>query len=668
MGFACDDSATRMTRLALTINLVLNGIANMKTLGTITGSAAIVVLAGWAILGDIPSKSSSNVRAQVSDLENPEGKVIPFGKDGIEVLTQGPVHEAFAQPATGRLEVEVTVRKQPPEPIPELPPEQRPEGDNVIWISGYWGWDVDRNDFLWISGFWRAVPPGRAWVPGYWNDDDGSWHWVAGYWSEQSQTSIELLPEPPEPVEEAPPPQEVDDSTYVPGVWVYREQRYWWRPGFWVGHRPGWTWTRAYYVWTPGGYCFVDGYWDYDFHRRGLLYAPVHFHPRYYSQRGWYYRPHYAIETDLLLAALFIRPAWSHYYFGDYYDARYSRLGFTSWLDYRIGGRWNDPAWNYYQWRHRDDPRWAQNLRQTYVTRRQNIGARPPRTFAEQERRALSPTGAQIALVQPVTKLQTLQSSKIKLTTISKTEVQQFRKNAVSVQNFSQQRSKVELQAKGKGVIGPGKAPRTVQLQRPAGLAVPKGEAAPPPPKLPKFGSQTPPKGKGVDQKPSPKKKGGFDDPPEKKKFDPTPKKKGPGGFDNPPEKKKFDPTPKKNGPGGFDDPPAKKKFDPPPKQPDQPPPPKKKAPPPRDDDGRPPPAAKKKPPPDFDDAPPAKKAPPPNSKGKDKKDNAAASNLQPRHPWQDLTVAIVRQSTLGERGAFSPEDPRLIRIPVRRC
>src|SRR5262245_21704262 len=80
------------------------GTSTMKTLGFITGSVAMVVLGGCAIFGDIPSNSLSAVRAQVRDLENPEGKVIPFGKDGIEVLTQGPVHEAFAQPATGRLE------------------------------------------------------------------------------------------------------------------------------------------------------------------------------------------------------------------------------------------------------------------------------------------------------------------------------------------------------------------------------------------------------------------------------------------------------------------------------------------------------------------------------------------------------------------------------------
>src|SRR5215471_16817919 len=60
---------------------------------------------------------------------------------GAEVLTRGPVHEAFAEPATGRPEQSQVITKQPPEAIEELPPDQRPDGDNVQWIPGYWAWD-----------------------------------------------------------------------------------------------------------------------------------------------------------------------------------------------------------------------------------------------------------------------------------------------------------------------------------------------------------------------------------------------------------------------------------------------------------------------------------------------------------------------------------------------
>ena len=87
----------------------------------------------------------------------------------VQILTRGPVHEAFAESVSSRPEPGLLVAVAPPEPIEELPPEQPLEGDNVTWISGYWAWDDDQNDFLWISGVWRNLPPGRQWVPGYWS-------------------------------------------------------------------------------------------------------------------------------------------------------------------------------------------------------------------------------------------------------------------------------------------------------------------------------------------------------------------------------------------------------------------------------------------------------------------------------------------------------------------
>ena len=89
-------------------------------------------------------------------------------EEGVQVLTRGPVHEAFAETVTFDPEQGIVVPTAPPAAIEELPPDQKPEGANVAWIPGYWGWDDERSDFLWVSGIWRALPPGRQWVPGYW--------------------------------------------------------------------------------------------------------------------------------------------------------------------------------------------------------------------------------------------------------------------------------------------------------------------------------------------------------------------------------------------------------------------------------------------------------------------------------------------------------------------
>src|SRR5262245_20081584 len=79
--------------------------------------------------------------------------------EGIEVLARGPVHEAFAEPAETRPQPSAVVEKRPPDPIDEVPPDEKPEGDDVVWVPGYWAWDGDREDYLWVSGFRRVPPP-----------------------------------------------------------------------------------------------------------------------------------------------------------------------------------------------------------------------------------------------------------------------------------------------------------------------------------------------------------------------------------------------------------------------------------------------------------------------------------------------------------------------------
>src|SRR5450756_122316 len=115
---------------------------------------------------------------------------------GATVLTRGPVHEAFAGVVTFSPEPGIVVTKAPPEAIEELPPEERPEGDNVTWIPGYWAWDDERNDYLWVSGTWRALPPGRAWMAGYWGKTPQGYQWTSGYWADATAQDTTYLPAP----------------------------------------------------------------------------------------------------------------------------------------------------------------------------------------------------------------------------------------------------------------------------------------------------------------------------------------------------------------------------------------------------------------------------------------------------------------------------------------
>jgi hypothetical protein len=164
----------------------------------------------------------------------------PLAEEGVQVLTRGPVHEAFAETVTFDPEPGIVVPKGPPAAIEELPPEQRLEGANVAWIPGYWAWDDERSDFLWVSGIWRNLPPGRQWVPGYWGQAGEGFQWTSGYWADAKVRRVEYLPEPPATVEAGPNrPASSEDQTWLPGCWIWRDARHVWRPGFWAAVQPG---------------------------------------------------------------------------------------------------------------------------------------------------------------------------------------------------------------------------------------------------------------------------------------------------------------------------------------------------------------------------------------------------------------------------------------------
>ena len=323
---------------------------------------------------------------------------------GVEVLARGPVHEAYATTVEFPTPSPV-VPKAPPAPIEELPPDQKPDGDNVQWIPGYWHWDEERTDFIWISGFWRVPPPGRVWVSGSWRDARGGWQWVQGFWQDAApvsptraaapQAEIEYLPPPPQPLELAPSvPAPAATSLYVPGNWVWRG-RYVWRPGFYIDYRPGWMWVPAHYRWSNCGYVYVEGYWDYPLEARGVLFAPVVFAPTVYVRPAFVYTPTYVVSHNCMVGALFVRRGYGAYYFGDYFEPRYATIGFSSWCGSVRGtsfavsvgfgrGAYYDPMWSYYQVHYRSDPVWASNVTEVYVGRYRGDVPRPPRTLVQQ--------------------------------------------------------------------------------------------------------------------------------------------------------------------------------------------------------------------------------------------------------------------------------------------
>ena len=307
----------------------------------------------------------------VPTLEVSNGLPMPFAAnaDDTEALDAGPVHEAFAELVTLDQNNGMVAPTAPPEPINEIPPEVRPEGTNVEWFPGYWSWSEDINDFIWISGVWRDVPPGQQFVPGYWNETPEGWTWVSGFWTNDTQDELAYLPQPPATLETAPTyPQPADDYFWVPGCWQYRNSNYAWQAGFWTRGYSNWVWVPNRYRYTPRGYVYLGGYWDYPLARRGYLFSPVRYRRPIYRNVGYRYTPYRWVNTSLLLSRLFMAPNRGHYYYGNYASPRYAAAGYRPWIqiDQVRGGY--DPFYTHASWNARQsrNSNWLNNYRNDF--------------------------------------------------------------------------------------------------------------------------------------------------------------------------------------------------------------------------------------------------------------------------------------------------------------
>jgi hypothetical protein len=370
-----------------------------------------------------------------------------------EVLTRGPVNEAFAQPVNLEIQVGFTAPAEPPPNIEEVPPAERPAGEHFAWVPGYWAWDSDRNGYIWVSGCWRAVPPDMYWVPGYWARASAGWQWVAGFWAPVSNTEIEYLPAPPVLVIEEPPPAPSPDRIWVPPCWYWNYGQYILRPGYWIAAQVDWVWVPSHYVWTPRGHVFVSGHWDYSLERRGVLFAPVYFPRHIYERRGYSYPLSIVINIDNFQFGLFSRPRYSHYYYGDYYDSSYISIGIFPWFEFELQRTWYDPIYAHARWRHhRDEPQWDRNQRQEYDRRRSDVTLRPPRTYREMESRVSTmsePQRRNFEIVAPITDKAYLKRSTLKFEQISPKGRAQISEDSGKVQNFTKERRNWEAQGPG---------------------------------------------------------------------------------------------------------------------------------------------------------------------------------------------------------------------------
>ena len=283
---------------------------------------------------------------------------------GMQVLTRGPVHEAFAESPMDDAVAGVIISRGPPEAISEMPPDQRPDGNNVAWIPGYWSWDDERNDYIWVSGVWRNLPPGRQWIPGYWATVHNGTQWISGFWGDVAQTEVVYLPPPPASLENGPnTPVPGPNNFWSPGCWVWQQNRYDWQPGYWVVQQPEWVWAPAHYTWTPRGHIYVPGYWDRDLVNRGVMFAPVYYQQPIYTRSAYVYSPRVVIDIAVVAAFFFVQPRTRHYYYGDYYDRRYEDRGYRPWYAGRDSHHGYDSNYAHYRSRQLErDSNWDNTI------------------------------------------------------------------------------------------------------------------------------------------------------------------------------------------------------------------------------------------------------------------------------------------------------------------
>ena len=371
----------------------------------------------------------------------------PVPDEDVQVLASGPIHEAFAEAVALDPEPGIVAPKKPPALIEEVPPEQKPEGD-VQWIPGYWAWDDERNEYIWVSGIWRVPPPGRQWVPGYWAPVTQGYQWISGYWASVQAEETEYLPEPPESVEVGPSSNAPSSNySWIPGCWVWHYGRYAWRPGYWAVVRPEWIWVPDHYIWSPRGYIFVGGYWDYPLIHRGVLFAPVFFPPRVYLGLTFSFSPGFVISLSVFDDALFLRPRYCHYYYGDYYAPKYYRRGIYPWFSLHARRVVYDPIYAHQRWQHRNDHEWENRLQTRFHERRENEGLRPPRSFDYRkgpEKAGKSSRPQRLNFVMPLERAEKTKASAYHFKPLSEKERREFSQREREVRTYQNERQSRE--------------------------------------------------------------------------------------------------------------------------------------------------------------------------------------------------------------------------------
>lgn len=261
--------------------------------------------------------------------------------NNIQVIKNGPIHEAYVTQEFGDIILQAVVDKPPP-PITEQMPQSFDE--KSIWIPGYWAWSRDVGDYIWVSGVWRRSPPEHQWISGHWKNYPQGWVWMRGFWSKVSESELEFIPQPPPDAldEKAPiPPRPEDAYFWAPGYWEWdsNAQDFRWLSGRWDILGEHWLYVPAQYYWREEGYLFVPGYWDRPIEDRGIAFADVSISLE--DRKYVVYEPSVILNPLMIMETLY--PQWPNYP---------SLFRYHFYYHYNIWISWGatPPWWQWYSW------------------------------------------------------------------------------------------------------------------------------------------------------------------------------------------------------------------------------------------------------------------------------------------------------------------------------
>jgi hypothetical protein len=193
----------------------------------------------------------------------------------------------------------------------------------------------------------------------------------------------------------------------------------------------------------------VDGYWDYAFANRGLLYCPVRFNSGVCFQPGFCYTPTVCLDTNSVFDFLFCWPRYHHYCFGDFYAGTWPGNGIYPWCNFGRSRFGWDPVFAFERSRHVHDPGWSQNLAADWSFRREHAEARPPLTFAAQQQQFAGGriNGAQ-RLARPINEIARTNTG-LRLESVGRDRQQQALGHVAELRRFQSDRITRETHAAG---------------------------------------------------------------------------------------------------------------------------------------------------------------------------------------------------------------------------